>query len=297
MDEFARIRGIFNKAIIILATLFATVIDTQAVNLGVYDFNCTFLSSNRQAIEHVYISWARFKSGTVSNAMTQAQSRSRWLLLSLEPWVDSSISRTQSTLLADVASGKYDQTIFAVCQDIVAAHHPLFVRWGHEMELSSNFGRYPWAGTDAAAYVQAYRRVVTLMKTNLPPSTAYFVWSPAGNNNCNAYYPGDEVVDYTGCSLYSWSAYDVPRGYDGSFKAFFDPKYARLQIHAKPVMVCELGVEKGDNQAAWFTAAKAVFPNYPQLVSVLYFNSKDSVSWWPNGPIPDWSISPTIFQP
>ena len=296
MDEFSRIGGIFNKAIIILATLFATVIVTQAVNLGVYDFNRTFLSSNTQAIEHVYISWARYKSGTVSNAMTQAQGRNRWLLLSLEPWVDSSISRTQCTLLADVASGKYDQTIFAVCKDIVAAHHPLFVRWGHEMELSSNFGRYPWAGTDAAAYVQAYRRVVTLMKTNLPPSTAYFVWSPAGNNNCNAYYPGDEVVDYTGCSLYSWSAYDVPRGYDGSFKAFFDPKYAQLQIHGKPVMVCELGVEKGDNQAAWFTAAKAVFPNYPRLVSVVYFNSKDSVSWWPNGPLPDWSISPTILH-
>jgi endoglucanase len=86
------------------------------------------------------------------------------------------------------------------------------------------------------------------------------------------------------------------RGYDGSFKAFFDPKYARLQIHAKPVMVCEFGVEKGDNQTAWFTAAKAVFLNYPRLVSVVYFNSKDSVSWWPKGPIPDWSISPTILH-
>jgi cellulose synthase (UDP-forming) len=272
------------------------VIVSHAVDLGVYDFNRTFLNSNTQAIEHVYIGWARYKSGTISNAMTQAQSRNRWLLLSLEPWADPSISRTQSTLLADVASGKYDQTIFAVCNDIIAAHHALFVRWGHEMELPSNFGRYPWAGTDPAAYVRAYRRVVTLMKANLPTSTAYFVWSPAGNNNCNDYYPGDGVVDYTGCSLYSWSAYDLPRGYSGSFKAFFDPKYAQLQIHGKPVMVCELGVEKGDKQAAWLAAAKAVFPNYPRLVSVVYFNSKDSVWWWPNGPIPDWSISPAIFQ-
>jgi cellulose synthase (UDP-forming) len=287
---------IFNKAIIILVTLFATVIVSQAVDLGVYDFDRTFLSAHTQSIEHVYISWARYKSGVISNAMIQAQSRNRWLLLSLEPWVDSSISRTQGALLADVASGKYDQTILAVCKDIIAAHHPLFVRWGHEMELSSNFGRYPWAGTDAPAYVRAYRRVVTVMKANLPPCTAYFVWSPAGNNNCNTYYPGDDVVDYTGCSLYSWSAYDVPRDYDGSFKAFFDPKYAQLQIHGKPVMVCELGVEKGDNQAAWFAAAKAVFPNYPRLVSVVYFNSRDSVSWWTNGPIPDWSISPTIFH-
>ena len=296
MDEFFSIGRITNKAIVIFATLFATVIASQAVNLGVYDFNRTFLRSNTQAVEHVYISWAKYESGTVSNAMTQAESRNRWLLLSLEPWVDFSISSTGSTLFADIASGKYDLTIFAVCKDIIAAHHPLFVRWGHEMELSSNFGRYPWAGTDAAAYVRAYRRVVTLMKANLPMSTAYFVWSPAGNINCNAYYPGDDVVDYTGCSLYSWSAYDVPRSYDGSFKAFFDPKYARLQIHGKPVMVCELGVEKGDNQAAWFAAARAAFPNYPRLVLVVYFNAKDSVSWWPYGPIPDWSIAPSIFH-
>ena len=267
-----------------------------AVSLGVYDFNRTFVGSNTQAIEHVYISWAGYKSGTVSNAVIQAQSRNRWLLLSLEPWADSSISRNPSTLLADVAVGKYDQVILAVCKDIVAAHHPLFVRWGHEMELSGNFGRYPWAGTDAAAYVQAYRRVVTLMKANIPPKTAYYVWSPAGNNNCNTYYPGDEVVDFAGCSLYSWSAYNVPRGYDGSFTALFDPKYAQLQIHGKPVMVCELGVEKSDNQAAWFAAAKAVFSNYPRLTSLVYFNSKDSVRWWPNGPVPDWSISPTIFH-
>ena len=44
------------------------------------------------------------------------------------------------------------------------------------------------------------------------------------------------------------------------------PKYAQLQIQSKPVMVCEWGVEKGDNQAAWFDAAKALFPNYPRYI-------------------------------
>jgi cellulose synthase (UDP-forming) len=289
------IAEIIVKPIIILAMLFAMATSGRAVSLGVYDFNHTFIGSNTQAIEHVYVSWAQYKAGTVYNAVIQAQSRKRWLLLSLEPWADSSISRKANTLLADVAAGRYDQVILAVCKDIIAADHPLFVRWGHEMELSSNFGRYPWAGTDASAYVRAYRQVITIMKANLPASTAYYVWSPAGNNNCNAYYPGDDVVDYTGCSLYSWSAYNIPRGYDGSFKAFFDPKYAQLQIHSKPVMVCELGVAKDDNQAAWFRAAKAAFPNYPRLTSVVYFNSKDSVPWWTNGPLPDWSISRRFF--
>jgi cellulose synthase (UDP-forming) len=281
---------------ILFAALFAMASSSRAVNLGVYDFNRTFGSSNTQAFEHVFISWVRYKTGAVYKAMHQAQGRNRWLLLSLEPWADPAISPNPSTLLADVVAGKYDRALSAVCKDIVAARHPLFVRWGHEMELSSNFGRYPWAGSNAAAYVRAYRHVVTLMKAILAPNTAYFVWSPAGNNNCNTYYPGDDVVDFVGCSLYSWSAYNIPHGYDGSFKGLFDPKYAHLKVHGKPVMVCECGVEKGDNQAAWVAAAKAVFSRYPHLTSVVYFNCKDTVRWWPDAPLPDWSISPTIFH-
>ena len=78
-------RNIIIKPIIIFATLFAMASSGWAVSLGVYDFNRTFVGSNTQAIEHVYISWAGYKSGTVSNAVIQAQSRNRWLLLSLEP--------------------------------------------------------------------------------------------------------------------------------------------------------------------------------------------------------------------
>ena len=281
---------------ILLAALFAVASSSRAVNLGVYDFNRTFGSSHTLAFEHVFISWARYKPGAVYSAVVQAQSQNRWLLLSLEPWADPVISPNPSTLLADVAAGKYDRALLAVCKDIVAARHPLFVRWGHEMELSSNFGRYPWAGSNAAAYLRAYRHVVTLMKAMLAPNTAYFVWSPAGNHNCNTYYPGDDIVDFVGCSLYSWSAYNIPHGYNGSFKGLFDPKYAQLKVHGKPIMVCECGVEKGDNQAAWVAAAKAAFSHYPLLTSVVYFNSKDIVRWWPQGPLPDWSISPRIFH-
>src|SRR5271166_3037670 len=119
---------------ILLASLFAMASSSGAVNLGVYDFNRTFRSSNTQAFEHVFISWARYKTGAVYSAMDQAQSQNRWLLLSLEPWADPTISPNPSTLLADVVAGKYDRALLAVCKDIVAARHPLFVRWGHEME-------------------------------------------------------------------------------------------------------------------------------------------------------------------
>ena len=81
--NFYSIGGNMRKTTILLAALLAMASSSRAVNLGVYDFNRTFGSSNTQAFEHVFISWVRYKPGTVDSAMHQAQSQNRWLLLSL----------------------------------------------------------------------------------------------------------------------------------------------------------------------------------------------------------------------
>ena len=118
------------ESAILLVALFAMASSSRAVNLGFYDFNRTFGGSNTQAFEHVFVSWVRYTTGPVYCAMAQAQSKNRWLLLSLEPWADPAISPNPSTLLADVVAGKYDRALLAVCKDIATAQHPLFVRWG-----------------------------------------------------------------------------------------------------------------------------------------------------------------------
>jgi hypothetical protein len=81
-------------------------------------------------------------------------------------------------------------------------------------------GRMGGSAPSILPIFQSMRETATLL-------AALFAMANAGNSNCNTYYPGDDVVDFVGCSLYSWSAYNIPHGYDG----IISPKLAvRSQI-------------------------------------------------------------------
>ncbi len=268
-----------------------------AVNIGVYDYNKTFTTATDLTYDEYFVSWANFKPGSLTALCNASKAKNRWPVVSVEPWCDSKITPNRANLLSDVTSGKYDAAIRGLCTDLKNYNGPVIIRWGHEMEMSNNFGRYPWATANYNAYKAAYIHTNTLFRLyTYGMNQVYYVWSPGGNSNSNSYYPGDAYCDFVACSLYSWGAYDNQYGYTGDFASFFNPKYDLLKIHAKPVMIIECGVAKTDNQAAWVKAAKASFVNYPQLASVIYFNATDSVTWWTGGPVPDWSISPLIWM-
>lgn len=277
----------------------------SAIKVGVYDYNQTFLTSTGQTYEHIFLgSWGNLNvlypqqtGNNVAIALANIRGRNRIPLLTVQPYHISSIG-SASSLLSDIAKGKYDRTIVNLCNQIKAYNGPVLIRFGHEMELSGNFGRYDWATPNYESFNAAYQHAITVFKANLKGiSGISYVWSPAGNSNANNYYPGDAYVDIVGCSLYSWSAYNNQYGYSGTFDEYFGWKYPVLSTHNKPVMVCEEGIEKDDNQAAWVAAAKAVYSKYPLLFALVYFNSVDNWPWWPNGPIPDWSISPSVWTP
>ena len=166
-----------------------------------------------------------------------SKAKGRWPVVAVEPWCDAKITRNPANLLSDTTSGKYDAAIRAISADLKAYSGPVLVRWAHEMEMTNNFGRYPWATADYNSYKAAYIHVNNLFKLyTFPMKQVLYVWSPGGSANSNSYYPGDAYCDYVACSLYSWGAYDNKYGYDGSFANFFGPKYNLLKTHAKPVM-------------------------------------------------------------
>ena len=288
-----------NKKIIILAaglfTIFSPAIDA-AVNIGVYDYNKTFTTANDLTYDEYFVSWVNFQPGSLTALCNSSKAKNRWPIITVEPWSNPAITLNSANLLSDVTSGKYDATIRTLCTDLKNYNGPVLIRWGHEMELPNNIGRYPWATTNYNAFKAAYIHTVTIFKLyTYGLKQVYYVWSPGGNSNCNSYYPGDAHCDYCGCSLYSWAAYDNQYGYLGDFASLFNPKYNVLKTHHKSIMVCECGIEQDDNQSAWVTAAKAAFAQYPLLVSAIYFNAPDSVTWWTGGPVPNWSISPLIW--
>ena len=108
-----------------------------------------------------------------------------------------------------------------------------------------------------------------------------WVWSPncASNpvepwNTIQAYYPGDEYVDWIGLSGFNW--YQWGRPWE-SFVAIYDAVLKDLTCrYAKPQILAEWGsVDGGTPQtakAAWISDAYRQIPAYPFVRAVVWFN-------------------------
>ncbi|KXS22344.1 glycoside hydrolase family 26 protein [Gonapodya prolifera JEL478] len=114
------------------------------------------------------------------------------LLLTLEAWEG-------LDKVSDAALHTLKQTLHRVA----SLNVKVIVRWCHEM----NGSWYPWAGPDKAElYRSTFRRVADVVH-NVGPSVA-MMWSPnvfipgQGEDQYEIYYPGDDVVDWTGLSVY-----------------------------------------------------------------------------------------------
>jgi hypothetical protein len=171
---------------------------------------------------------------------------------------------------------------------------PVLVRFGHEM----NGSWYPWA-QQPAAYVAAFRRVAAAVHRAAP--LAATVWAPnygggypfeAGRYRARPgtadfaaldtdhdgmltiaddpyapYYPGDDVADWAGMSLYHWGAHHpwganvVPE--PGKFRAMLTGTYAGSggDERAVPDFYATYGVRHGKPVAILETAAFYAPPN------------------------------------
>jgi hypothetical protein len=181
--------------------------------------------------------------------------------------------------LPDVLSGAWDAYMTQWATDIAALGYPVFVRWGHEMNIPS----YSWAGqhafgsngrTDAdkvtepcgltgcygdpnqydgpERYIAAYRRVHDLVASIAP--NIKWVWNPNGRNwplasvapwnDYSNYYPGDAYVDWVGVDAYNWGQLSG-NGYSWTWATFdymFRDVLADLAARypTKPQMIPEM---------------------------------------------------------
>lgn len=295
-----RIPQVVIPALTVFVSILANSQAAATVARGVYDYNRTFTTAPGISYELLFVeSWAApdtfypQEASTLTAALSVIAKRGRTPILSVQPFHSDAVGSAAS-LLPDVAAGKYDAIIAHLSASVKAYGGPVLIRWGHEMDFPQNVGRYDWATNNPAAYIAAYRHVISLFSRYLGSHAAY-IWSPGGAANANDYYPGDAYCNYIGCTLFSWSSAALKWIQDSSFTRIFGPRYKALAVHGKKVIICEFGVATSDDQAAGIAAATAAFPTFPQLAAVIYFNSRDNVSWWPGGSIPDWSISPALW--
>ncbi len=141
----------------------------------------------------------------------------------------------------DIYAVRDDAYLNTWARDAAGCGCPVFLRFGGEM----NGNWTPW-GQDPLAYRKAFRLVHAVV--NRYGSNVALVWAPGAvpTYNLDKYYPGDDVVDWVGISLYLVRFYDDnlsrPASADGpaSFIAPFYTKYAAR----KPLCLTECGVSR-----------------------------------------------------
>lgn len=194
----------------------------------------------------------------------------------------------------EIFNGAYDQNMEAICSTIATLQSPVTVRWGHEMEVKD--GVFTWSNWVPADYIAAFQRMTTICRRAAPQINV--MWSPAGEEGMEAYYPGDDFADLVGISVFGLQAYDrLNFDRDRSYTEVLAPRYARAARFGKPVVVAELGYSGRQNYVdAWENSVRVARPEFPSIAGVVYFNQRDVHPWPNNLGLPDWRLDERVTE-
>lgn len=209
-------------------------------------------------------------------------------MITWEPWVgvftvenfpeiEPSLEKRDKGSLASIANGDYDSYIIKWALEAKKFAHPVYVRFGHEMNDPYH---YPWGPQNNAAqdYINAWQHVFEVFENNQVENIIW-VWNPHLSYDFEGYYPGDEYVDVIsfgvlnfGASL-AWSKW-------WSFTELLSNSYNVLLELNKPMMISEFGsLSVGGERSEWFKDALSIIPKkYPAINSIVFFHYSDENS-------------------
>lgn len=261
--------------------------------LGSYDPHGDFTDDTTPVIEHLFLPWLDIDLATLALADGYARERGRDLWITVEPWTwDQSRRITPTELRQGIFSGQYDVVIDGLCGEIGRLQSKTTVRFAQEMEDKT--GRFIWSDWAPEDYIQAYRYFVERCRVGTPQSR--FMWSPKGEDGLQAYYPGDDVVDDVGLSIFALQEYDQDKfGRDRFFAERVQPGYDLTVPFGKPIYVAELGYRgKQAYVGQWATDSLLDYEQFPALLGVCYFNDIEVVPWEETYGLPDWRVTDNI---
>lgn len=273
----------------------AAMVPPGDVPYGAFDPEGDYIAETDYLIEHVFLPWEDVSLVSLFDADQYALERNRALMVTIEPWTWTVDERnTPNFLLNGILTGYYDSNMRGVCQVIAQLQSPVSVRWAQEMERAD--GQFIWSDWKPDSYITAYKRMIDICRVEAPKIN--IVWSPAGDEGLERYYPGDDYVDIVGLSIFGLEAYEkATLGGARSYDSWLDETYARASVFGKPVMVAELGFSGSQEYVAqWQNSVRQLQPDKPLLSAVVYFNQKE-VHPWPDGfGLPDWRFENRILN-
>ena len=210
-----------------------------------------------------------------------------WLsIFSVEnfPNIEPSIEKRNKGSMASIARGDYDSYIIKWALEAKEFAHPIYLRFGHEMNDPYH---YPWGPQNNLAkdYVKAYQHVFEIFENNQVENIIW-LWNPHLSYNFEDYYPGDKYVDVISFGVLNFGTALVWSKW-WSFTELLSNSYDVLLKLNKPMMISEFGsLSVGGDRSEWFKDALIeIAKDYPAINSIIFFhysneNSTDKALDW-----------------
>ncbi|MEZ4647206.1 MAG: glycosyl hydrolase [Candidatus Eisenbacteria bacterium] len=192
--------------------------------------------------------------------------------------------------LPRINDGEFDTAFRDWAREARDFGSPVYLRFGFEM----NGDWFGWGG-HPDLFVRAWRRARHIFQEE-GASNVVWVWSPNAIsiprepwNQIDAYYPGDDVVDWVGLDGYNFGDHHSEWHRWESFEEVFGPALDLVaRSHAsKPVMIAEFGCAPGrpGQRASWIRDAHAYVLGRPEIRAAVWFSLDKSREGEP-----DWSF-------
>lgn len=172
-----------------------------------------------------------------------------------------------------IAAGLHDRELAAIAAGFAALPAPVFAIFDQDPENSGGALGTP------ADYQAAYRRVVDAFRVAQVRNVRWIfnLKSPSFADLGDAYYPGDDVIDWIGTSVYNFGIASGGRWV--SFADLITDYLVWATPHGKPMIITEWASNEDPDvpgrKAAWIDAAAAAVHATPELRALSAF--------WPQG--------------
>ncbi len=252
-----------------------------------------FESATGQHSAWVYFSdeWGNGRSFPLATASwIRAEGRIPYIRLMLRTTNDEYVAEPTFTL-ERIARGDFDADLAAWGRAAHAFATPLMVEYGTEANGQWFSWNGFWHGKNAngpALFRTAYRHIVQVIRRAGANNITWVFHlnvdddPQASWNRFENYYPGDDVIDWVGVSVYgSQTPTDPPCD---AFRDELDPIYARLTaMTRRPILIAEMGVilnAANCDAPTWITSAlhDLLSARWPRIHGVAWWND-----WWDNG--------------
>jgi beta-mannanase len=184
---------------------------------------------------------------------------------------------------ARIAAGAFDPYVRRAAREAAAYGQPILLRFAQEM----NGAWYSWGaipGNTPEEYIAMWRHVVSIFREEGADNVRW-VWSPnvygaGGVEPFQAYYPGNEWVDYASLDGYNWSGLK-PSGWRSLAEVFESSYQAMTELTGKPLMISETATpEEGGDKAAWIREILTVLPTrMPRVRALIWFDRVKETDW------------------